>query len=180
MLEILNCYVHNSGTVFSTGAADTFFFQCSRLDVLVLTRYFQFCVRLSAKCNGLWVFFFLDACYVWGCNQSLKPGLGSFCWPFSHLLCVWGISVLFHQTILTKLIMRIAWFFCYFGPTKTRAGALSKLPECSGWTTATQTSTHQCLTNIKCVKNQNKEIFLKIRKWCNFWSVPGFYQQRFF
>lgn len=51
ILELLSCFIHNSTTDFSTGAAGIFgLFQGSKLDILVLTRSSQFYARLSIKC----------------------------------------------------------------------------------------------------------------------------------
>lgn len=111
-------------------------------------------------------------------QSEFKVRAGLLLLAVFHLLCGRGISVLFHQTILMKEIMMIVWVFTHL--THWRWGLESKLPGCSGWTTATQTSTHQSLTNIRCVKDQDKEISLEIRQWCKSWSVLGYYQQRLF
>lgn len=104
VLEILSCFTHNIGTIFSTGAAGTTFLQgSSKLDIL-LTHSFQFCVRLSLKCDGWWVLFpsLMQRLRL----QAELKSPHSFPWPFSHLLCVRGIS---HHILFSSLkkILRI-------------------------------------------------------------------------
>lgn len=179
VLEILSYFTHNSGTIFSTRAGDTIFLQgSSKVDIL-WTCSFQFCVRLSLKCN--------DECSFSSCMQSLRVQAElsqSYILPLAFSqLCVRGIPLLWniHHILFTSLKKLLkSWGFCQYDPTMAWAGTLSRSPGSSGWTAATPTSVYHSLPNTRWVKKQSKEIFLKKRKLCKFQSPLGFYQLRLF
>lgn len=105
----------------------------------------------------------------------------SFHWPFSHLLCVRGTSLLIHHTLFSSLrkLLKL-WGFCSCDPTRVRAGSLSRSPGSSGWAAAARPAQSRASHTAGGWQKQNKEIFLKIRKLCKLLSPPGFYQPGFF
>lgn len=138
-----------------------FFLQgSSKLDIL-LTCSFQFCVGLSLKCSGWWVFFFPAACNVWDCKQSLShsytPSTGLFLTSCvsEEYLCCFTTSLFLTKEIIKIMGILLVWSGMKFCPDHLGPVAEQLQPR----------PAHISASQIQGVwKKQNKKIFLKIRK----------------